>query len=184
MNTLDWIFVVILALLGIRCMIRGFVAEVLSVAAVFVGILAALFLYKSAGLLFVGWGLPAAPAILPPALGFAAVFLVAFLIVKLIERLLEEGIDAAQLGGVDRLLGLLLGLAEGLMLVSLVIIAMNLLEPALKTVAGYSKLFHDSFFVRTLLPIIGPEVAKATQGIKLEPPKLDLQLKPPAIKKP
>lgn len=184
MNTLDWIFVVVLALLGIRCMIKGFVAEVLSVAAVLVGVLAALFLYKGAGFLFVGWGLPAAPAILPPALGFAAVFLVAFLIVKLIERLLEEGIDAAELGGVDRLLGLLLGLAEGLLLVSLVVIAMSLLEPSVKTIAGYSKLFHGSVFVRTLLPIIGPEVAKATQGIKLQPPKLDLRLEPPSIKKP
>jgi membrane protein required for colicin V production len=184
MNTLDWIFIVILALLGLRCMIKGFVAEVLSVAAVLVGILLALFLYRSAGQLFVSWGLAPKPEILPAILGFAAVFLLAFLIIKLIESLVREGIAAAQLGGVDRVLGLILGLAEGLILISLVLVAMSLLEPALKTVSGYSKLFHGSYFARILLPIVGPELAKATQAIKLEPPQLKLQLKPPVIKKP
>ena len=184
MNTLDWIFVAVLALLGIRCMVKGFVAEVLSVAAVLVGILAALFLYKSAGLLFVGWGLPAAPAILPAALGFAVVFLVGFLVVKLIERLLEDGIEAAQLGGIDRILGLVLGLAEGLMIVCLVLIAMSLVEPSFKTIPGFSKLLRGSAFARVLLPIVGPELAKATQGIKLNAPALDLQIKAPAPKKP
>ena len=33
MNTLDWILAGVLALLAIRCLVRGFVAEVLSVAA-------------------------------------------------------------------------------------------------------------------------------------------------------
>jgi membrane protein required for colicin V production len=184
MNALDWIFIAILALLGIRCMIKGFVAEVLSVAAVLVGILAAVFLYRGAGLLFVGWGLSAAPEILPAILGFAAVFLVAFIIVKLIERLLEEGIEAARLGGVDRALGLGLGLAEGLVLVCLVLIAMSLLEPDMKSVSGFSKSLHNSFFARVFLPIVGPELAKATQGIDLRAPELKMQLKAPALKTP
>jgi membrane protein required for colicin V production len=175
MNTLDWIFVVVLVLLGARCMIKGFVSEVLSVAALLVGLLSALFLYKAASQLLVSWGLAATPQIVPAILGFAIVFLLAFLLVKLIERLLREGIEAAELGGVDRILGLLLGLAEGLILVSLVLVAMSLLEPALKSIAGYHKLLSGSFFARLILPLIGPEVAKATQGIKL-----DL----PAIKKP
>ena len=183
MNTLDWIFVAVLALLGIRCMIKGFVAEVLSVAAVLVGILSALFLYKIVGPLLVGWGLPAAPAIVPAAIAFAAVFIVGFLVVKLIERLLEEGIEAAQLGGVDRILGLALGLAEGLMIVCLVLVAMSLFEPSLKSIPGFSNLLRGSAFARILVPIVGPELVKATQGIKLNAPGLDL-LKAPAPKRP
>lgn len=175
MNALDWVFIVVFALLGIRCMVKGLVAEVLSVAAVFAGLLAGIFLYKAAAQLFVGWGLAAKPEILPSLLGFAAVFIVAFLIVKLVARLLKEGIEAAELGGVDRALGLILGLVEGLILVSFILVAMSLLEPTLKTITGYSKLLGGSFFARTILPIIGPEVAKATQGIKLDVP---------AIKKP
>lgn len=184
MNALDWVFIVILALLGVRCMIKGFIAEVLSVAAVLIGLLAGLFLYKGASQVLVGWGLKATPEILPAILGFAAVFILAFLVVKLIERLLKEGIEAAELGGVDRALGLVLGLAEGIVLVSLALVAMSLLEPALKSIAGYHKLLADSFFARLILPVIGPEVAKATQGIKLDAPELKLQLKAPAVKKP
>jgi membrane protein required for colicin V production len=177
MNTLDWIFVVVLVLLGIRCMSRGFVAEVLSVAAILVGLLAALLLYKPAGELVVGWGLVAKPAALPGILGFLGVFLVAFLLMKLVERVIREGIEAAELGGIDRALGLLLGLAEGLLLVSLVLVAMSLIGPAFKSMPGYAKLLDGSAFARFLLPIVGPEVAKATQGIKA--PDLALPFKKP-----
>ena len=154
MTAFDWVFFAVVALLGIRCMIRGFVAEVLSVAAFLVGLLAAIFLYRYAGQLFVAWEfLP--PAILPAVLGFATVFLAAFLIVKLIERLLEEGVEAASLGGIDRALGLVLGLAEGLVLVSLALIAMSLIKPALKAVPGFSN-SGQFLFARTLLQISGP----------------------------
>jgi membrane protein required for colicin V production len=184
MNTLDWIFIVILVLLGVRCMVRGFVTELLSVAALLGGLLAALLLYKSAGALLVLWGVAAKGAAITDILGFIAVFALAFIIVKLIERLLKEGIEAAELGGIDRALGLLLGLAEGLVLVSLVLIVMSLLEPAFKSTPGYAKLLEGSAFARFILPIIGPEVVKATQGIKLDAPELKLQLKAPAVKKP
>jgi membrane protein required for colicin V production len=182
MNSLDWIFVVLLVLLGLRCMARGFVSEILSMAAFIVGILAALLFYRSAGELIASWGLASMPASLPGILGFAGVFLAAFLVMKLVERLVSEGVEAAQLGGIDKALGLLLGLAEGLLLVSLVLIAMSLLEPAFKPIAGYSRLLGESYFARVILPIVGPEVAKATQGIKAPElmPRLDL----PPVKKP
>ena len=159
MNALDWIFIVIFALLGIRCMVKGFLAELLSVAAIFVGLLAGIFLYKTTGQLFIGWGLPAKPEILPLIVGFIAVFFIVFLIIKLIARLLEEGIEAAQLGGVDRVLGLVLGLAEGLILVSFLVIAMSMLEKTL-SIASFTKFLNGSAIVRFILPIIGPEIAK------------------------
>jgi membrane protein required for colicin V production len=172
MNALDWIFVVIVALLAIRCMVKGFVAEVLSVAGVLVGVLSGLFLYKTMARLFVSWGLKGQPEIFPDILGFAAAFLVAFLVVMIVERLLEEGIEAARLGGVDRALGLVLGLAEGLVLVSLVLVIMDLALPALSSVPGYAKLLQGSFFARLILPVLGPELSKATQGIKLNLPSV------------
>jgi membrane protein required for colicin V production len=180
MNTLDWIFIVVLAILGVRCMARGFLEEILSVASILAGLLAGLLLYKSAGELFVSWGLASTPAALPGILGFAAAFLAAFLIVKFVERLLKEGIEEAELGGVDRFLGLLLGLVEGLVLVALVLVVMDLIAPAFKSIPGYAKLLQGSFFARAILPIVGPELAKATQGISLP----SLQLKSPAVTKP
>ncbi len=159
MNALDWVFIAIFALLGIRCMVKGFLAELLSVAAIFVGLFAGIFLYKAAGKLFVGWGLAAKPELLPLILGFIAVFFVVFLIIKLIARLLEEGIEAAQLGGVDRILGLVLGLAEGLILVSFLVIALSMLEKTL-SIVGFTRFLNGSAIVRFILPIIGPELAK------------------------
>jgi membrane protein required for colicin V production len=185
MNTLDWIFIVILALLGVRCLVKGFITEVLSVASVLVGLLAGLLLYKTAAKLFVGWGLKAQPSFLPGLLGFVAIFAVGFVLMKIVESMIKEGVEAAELGGVDRFLGLILGLAEGLAIVCIILVAMSLLEPSLKSIDGYSKLLSGSAFARVILPIIGPEVAKATQGIKLDAPDLkQLQLKTPQIKKP
>jgi membrane protein required for colicin V production len=182
MNGLDWVFVVVLALLGVRCMVKGFAAELFSMAALIVGVLAALFLYRPAAALFVSWGLDPKPAALPEVLGFAVAFFAAFLAMKLVGRLISEGVEASELGGLDRALGLLLGLAEGLLLVCLVLLAMSLVEPTLKSIPGYSKLLSESLFARVLLPIIGPEVARATQGIKA--PELKLKLDPAASGKP
>jgi membrane protein required for colicin V production len=179
MNALDWIFIAVLALLGVRCLIKGFIAEVLSVAAVLLGLLAGLFLYKGAGQLLVGWGLKAQPEILPSILGFAAVFLLAFVLVKIVERVLKEGIEAAELGGLDRALGLVLGLAEGLVLVSLVVVVMSLIQPAFKSVPGYSKLTRESSITGLILPVVGPTLAEAKKGIELKAPELKQPLKAP-----
>jgi membrane protein required for colicin V production len=181
-NGLDWVFVVILALLGIRCMAKGFAAEILAMAAMIVGLIAAIVLYRPAGELFVGWGLNAEPAALHEVLGFLAAFLAGFLAMKLVGNLVSEGVEAADLGGLNRALGFLLGLAEGLLLVCLALLAMSALEPALKSVPGYSRLLSESYFARVLLPIIGPEVAKAAQGIKA--PDIQLRLDPPPAGKP
>jgi membrane protein required for colicin V production len=182
MNGLDWVFVVLIALLGFRCMAKGFAAELLSMAAVIAGFLAGIFLYRPVGALLVGWGLAAKPAALPGILGFLAAFLAAFLAMKLIGRMVSEGVEAAELGTLDGALGFVLGLAEGLLLVCILLLAMSLLEPALKAIPGYSPLLSGSYFARVILPIIGPEAARAAQGINA--PDLRLRLEPPAAGKP
>ena len=71
MNVLDWIFVALIFLLGARCMARGFIAEVLSVASVALGLLAALLLYKGAAALLRD---KLGVTTLPEVLAFAAIF--------------------------------------------------------------------------------------------------------------
>jgi membrane protein required for colicin V production len=162
MNVLDWIFVVLIFLLGARCMARGFVAEFLAVASVGLGIVAALLLYKgAAALLRDRLGI----TVLPEVLAFAVIFLIVFFIVRLIDRMVREGIEASQLGGLDRVLGLLLGLVEGIVLTALILVALSLLQPVLKEVVDISALLKGSAFGRVILPIVGPEVAKVAQGI-------------------
>jgi membrane protein required for colicin V production len=183
MNTLDWVFAAVIVLLGVRCLVRGIVEEVLSVAAIALGLLAGLYLYKPAGSLIANLFAPKAVPV-PELIGFAAAFLLAFLLVKLIEKLIREGLEAAKLTTIDRALGLVLGLAEGLLVVSLVLVGMSLLAGPLEKLVDLRKLLDGSFFARTLLPLVGPGFEKATQGIKIEAPKLDLKVQPPAIKKP
>jgi hypothetical protein len=79
-------------------------------------------------------------------------------------------------------LGFLLGLAEGALLVCVLLLAMGLLEPALKAIPGYSALISGSYIARVALPVIGPEAARAAQGINA--PELRLRLDPPAAGKP
>jgi len=178
LNGLDWTLIVLIGLLGIRCMIRGFAAEMLSMAALAAGILAALVLYRPAGALFTSWGLSPTPAALPDILGFIAAFAAAFLATRLVGRLASEGLESSELGGLDKALGLLLGLAEGLLLACLILLGMSLAEPAFASFPGYGKLLSGSAFAKVLLPLIGPELAKAVQGIKA--PGLDLRLQHPA----
>jgi membrane protein required for colicin V production len=171
MNVLDWICLGIILLLAIRCMVRGFVAEILSVAAYIVGAGAALLLYKQ-GAVLVHSRFAAVP--LPQAISFAVIFVLGFLITRLLGHMLKQGVEAANLVTFDRVFGFLLGAFEGLVAVSLILLVMQVLGGVVDT----SKILGTSFFAKTLLPVVGPEVAKALapagQTGKPELPKLKL----------
>ncbi|HSV57099.1 MAG TPA: CvpA family protein, partial [Magnetospirillaceae bacterium] len=77
MNALDIIFLAVVLLFAIRCYFRGFVAELLSMAAVVLGVLLAVVFYRSAGD-FLARHL--ALESFPEVLGFAVVFLLVFLV--------------------------------------------------------------------------------------------------------
>ncbi|HRZ64783.1 MAG TPA: CvpA family protein [Spirochaetia bacterium] len=175
MNGLDWVLAAIVLLLGLRCLFRGFVAEILSVAAYAVGLLAAVLLYRRAGA-FVREELGVET--LPEVLGFAAVFLLAFLVVKLLERALNEALESSRLEAADRILGLVLGLGEGLLAATLILIVLQA-----QPLFDLGKLLGGSIFAKAILPIVGPEVSKALGPAALELPKLP-KVELPALKKP
>lgn len=176
MNVLDWILAAIVALLAVRCFIRGFVAEVLSVAAFIGGLLAALLLYRPAGALVrERFGVTTAPEVL----AFVGVFLIAFVLVKILEHLVREGLEAANLERADRVLGLVLGAAEGLIVASIVLIIISI-QPLFDA----KKLLDGSVFARNILPIVGPEVTKALGPALSDPKKLPKIPELPKVKKP
>lgn len=156
MNALDWILLAILLLLGLRCLVRGFVQELLSVAAYAVGLGAALYLYKPAGALLASRfaGLP-----LPAVIAFAALFLVGFLLTRLLGKLLKEGLEAANLAWADKVLGFVIGLAEGFVVVALILLVLKV-----QPLFDVKPLLADSVFAKALLPIVEPGVAKALGG--------------------
>jgi membrane protein required for colicin V production len=147
--SIDIFFLVLIALLVIRCALRGFIGEVMAVASFFLGLLASLFFYKNGGV-FIRERFMPGTGILPEVLAFIALFFIVFILVKILGRILKDIIDRVSLGGVDRFLGILLGLAEGILVAGLILFVLSiqpLFDPA--------PLLGRSIFARLLLPLIG-----------------------------
>lgn len=157
MSVIDWVFTGIIILLAARCFIRGFVKELLSVAAYAVGLLAGL-LFSNTLIAFAAKkvGIGNLALSIQYVIAFIVCFLLGFLFMKIVERLIREGLEAANLDIFDRILGLVLGIAEGLAVVSLVLIVMDL-----QSFFDLKGVLEKSLFAKTILPLIGPAVDKA-----------------------
>jgi membrane protein required for colicin V production len=145
---IDIIFVGLIGLFMIRCYLKGFVSELLSMAGIILGLLAALFLYKSGGE-FLKKQFMSDFKILPNVTAFIALFIIVFVIVKLLEKMLVDIVDKVSLTNADSYIGIIFGLAEGVVVVSLVLFLLRM-QPLFDA----SEILADSFFARILLPLI------------------------------
>ncbi|MCX7026333.1 MAG: CvpA family protein [Spirochaetes bacterium] len=153
---MDWIFTGVVILLAVRCFARGFVQEILSVASYAFGLLAGLlFSNKAIELADKQFGLSGISPTIQYVVAFVICFIAGFLVMKLIEKLIREGLEAANLDIFDKVLGLGLGIAEGLVVVSFILVVMEI-QPFFDA----SKLLSESLFASTLLPIVGPVMDK------------------------
>ena len=154
---IDVIFIVLIFILVIRGGLRGFITELMSMAAVALGLLAAVLFYKP-GAAFVRTKILADMQLVPELIAFVALVIIVFLGIKLLERIIQDIISRVHLlGGINHALGLAFGLLEGLLLVSLLLFVINiqpLFDPA--------SLLEKSLFERILDPLVGqirlPEV--------------------------
>jgi membrane protein required for colicin V production len=155
MTTIDWIFAGLVIILAVRCFVRGFVREILSVASYAIGLLFAL-LATNYVITFAAKNL--GTGTLPPSVqyivAFIICFLVGFLIMKLIEHMIREGLEVTHLELFDRVLGLGLGIVEGFALVGFVLTVMEI-QPFFKV----DSLLAHSLFGKMLLPLIGPAIS-------------------------
>jgi membrane protein required for colicin V production len=148
MAAIDIVFVVIIAIFSFRCAARGFVGELLSMAALIFGMLAAICFFRWGGH-FIRSYFMLEMKVLPEAIAFVTIFVFVFIIIKTIEATLKNIIETIQLGGLDRMLGLLFGFVEGIIIVCLIIFVINVLPP----VVSHSVL-DKSIFAKILLPFI------------------------------
>jgi membrane protein required for colicin V production len=142
----DLVFAALIVILAVRGAIRGFVAEFGSVAALFLGLGGAIALYKAVAALLGRWF---GSSLWNPLIGFLVVFLLIYLVVKVLERLLAVLFDKLELERLDQAIGLFLGLAEGLLLVGVMLFLLNW-QPFFDT----RRLLGDSLFVRILSPLL------------------------------
>jgi len=147
-SVLDFVFLGLLGLFMIRCYIKGFISELLSMAAVILGLLASLFFYKN-GAAFIRAKYLNDMKVVPEILSFIALFIIVFIIIKLFEILLKGVIEGVRLKGADHFLGIIFGLAEGLAVVCLILFILRI-QPLFNP----TPLLQDSFFARLLLPLI------------------------------
>lgn len=160
--TFDIVFGTIVLILVVRCALRGFVTEFMSMAAWVFGALAAV-LFHRAGADFVRANVKSLSAgFLPEVVAFAALFVFVFLLVTILGKVLKDVIEGVKLGAVDRMLGVVLGLVEGLLIVSVVLLAMSVLK--------LSSYLEGSLFAEYLMPLVseaGRSAAEAASSVGL-----------------
>ena len=147
-SAIDFIFIGLIGLFMVRCFLKGIVSEILSVAALVLGLLAALFFHKNGGAFLRSQFWPELNVI-PEIAAFIILFVIVFLTVKIIEKMLVNIINKVRLSGANSFLGLLFGLAEGVVVVSLILFLLKI-QPLFDA----SSLLQNSFFARLLLPLI------------------------------
>jgi len=145
---IDFVFLVIIAIFALRCALRGIVSELMSMAALVLGLLTAIFTFRKTAELIRGRFVPDVKA-LPEIISFVAVFLAVFAVIKIFETILKDIIDRIQLGGPDRFLGFFLGIAEGLVIVCLLLFLI-LVQPFVDS----TLILEGSLLAKLLMPFI------------------------------
>lgn len=123
---LDGILLVIMLISALLAMIRGFVREVLSIAAWIAAAAAAFFLYDDA-LPFVQDYIAHKQIALAAAAG--GVFLITLLVVSFITMRISDFVLDSRIGALDRTLGFVFGAARGLLLVVVGMLFFNWFMP-------------------------------------------------------
>jgi membrane protein required for colicin V production len=156
---MTWVDLVVLAVLAISALLafmRGLVREVLGLGAWVGAVAAAVWAMPYARPRFQQW-FGTSPWIDP--LAFGVVLLVTLIVLLLISRWIGALVRASPLGGVDRSLGLVFGLARGAALVILAYIATGMViplerwpEPVLEARSLYFA-YEGARWVRDKLPV-------------------------------
>ena len=145
---IDIVLLVLLLLLTVRGFIRGFVNEFFSLGAPALGILGAVLLHKN-GAEFLRARYFNGLKGIPEILAFVAIFLIVFLACKLVQKIISDVVSGMNLSTLDKVLGALLGLTEGILAASLVLIVIRI-QPLFDP----SRALQGSLFAEIILPLV------------------------------
>ena len=149
LEPIDIIFIALILILVIRCALRGFIEEVMSMASVVAGVFSAVFFYKQGGA-FIREQYLENLGVVPEVLAFVILFLIPFIGIRILEHIIKDIITKVNLGGFDRFLGFLFGFLEGITLIALVLFVIDI-----QPLFDKNLLLEKSFFARFLLPVVG-----------------------------
>ena len=104
--------------MAVRAVFRGFIDEFLSMAAVILGLAAALIFTGKLSVLVEKY---IHSEFWSPVVAFLLLFLVVYIVVKILENALNSLVEKVQLEKLDQSLGFFLGIIEGALLVVLIV---------------------------------------------------------------
>lgn len=139
---IDVIFIIVILALAIHGAINGFVSEFFGKAAVILGIMLSVFFYKK---LVPYINTYVDSLFLCNVFSFLIIFVVVYLLVKIIEHFVGAFFENEIMGGLDHTIGFFLGVVEGILVISVLIILLNA-QPWFNV----AEAFKDSVFYQKL----------------------------------
>lgn len=118
MNIADLIFLLLALFFVIKGFFRGFISEFMSMAALILGLIAALAFQNQVSALLKDM---IKSDTFRPIVAFFLLFIGTYILVKLLELLLHNAIEAIKMNSLDRLLGLVWGLLETAVIVLIIV---------------------------------------------------------------
>jgi membrane protein required for colicin V production len=158
-GALDIVFAVIMLVAVIRCVYRGFITEIHSVAALIAGVVVAILLAKPvARLLEEHIGI----ANWTTVVAFLAVFLTVYIVVKISEGLIHRIFEKLQLDRLDRALGFFLGIIEGILIIGVIVFALEI-QPFFDV----TELLEESYIAGLMYRLLpkGIELFQSKEGV-------------------
>ncbi|MCL1927909.1 MAG: CvpA family protein [Treponema sp.] len=147
MQALDLVYIILAGLLVLRGFLKGFTGEFFSIASVAFSVIVAVLFFKSgAGFLRSRY---LQMELFPEILAFLIIFIAVFIIGKITEHVIKDIITGLNMNVLDKILGIILGLAE-----SFALIVLSLFVLTIQPVFDPAPLVEQSFFARLFLPFV------------------------------
>lgn len=154
---IDIVFAIIILAIAISATVKGFIAELFGKAAFILGLVIAVMFYGKLYPFIVKW---VSVVFFAQAIAFILLFVATFLLLKIIQHVIGSLFQSDIMSGLNRAMGFLLGIIEGLVIVSVILVVLNT-QPWFDTTG----LLADSFFARILSGIISQPVEYVNQRI-------------------
>ncbi|MBR2362040.1 MAG: CvpA family protein [Spirochaetaceae bacterium] len=143
---IDIVFLIIILVMAIKGAVNGFIAEVFGKAAFLVGLLVGVLFYNDLAVVLVQW---ISVVFLAQVVSFLLLFILTFLLIKVIQHVLGGIFKGDILGSLNRALGFFLGLAEGVLIVAMILLVLHV-QPWIQVDSLLAGSFVDALFASPL----------------------------------
>ena len=154
MNTLDVVFLILIAASVIYSLIRGLVREIFSFLSLILGFFGASYGYSALANWLKRW---VENEILAQILGFAILFLLLALAISLLGKALSGLVKKMDLGWADRVGGAAFGFLKAVLLIAIILLVLTAFLPPKSKVITESKISPAALAIARGLSILVPE---------------------------